>query len=147
MRKLESDIKRATKKYEYYKCEYEKARNDLQNLIELKEVEQMDKQGVRPNLINVMQYGAYLHGVQMGAKKILNDWFKMKNAGTLGKKEGRLELEAVLELVLKSKLNAERWISESTNMMLEPVERDKKGNVTKYKASFYVESTVRTKIS
>lgn len=31
-------------------------------------------------------------------------------------------------------------------MMFEPVERDKKGNITKYKASFYVERTVRQKI-
>lgn len=126
MRKLESDIRRATKRYARCKCDYEKARNDLQNLIELKEVEQMDKQGVRPNLINVMQYGAYLHGVQMGAKKILDDWFKMGNAGKLGKKEERLALEAFLELILKSKLDAARWIEESMGMMFEPVERDKK---------------------
>lgn len=139
MRKLESDIKRATKKYE-------EARDALQSLVDLKEVKRMDEQGVKPNLVNVMQYGAYLHGIQMACNKIRNDWFTTDNAGKLAKKDDRLIFEAVLEKVLESKLDAERWIGESTNMMFEPVERDKKGNVTKYKASFYVERTVRTKI-
>lgn len=146
MRKLESDIKRATKKYERAKAEYEKARDALQSLVDLKEVERMDEQGVKPNLVNVMQYGAYLHGIQMAYNKIRNDWFKGDSANDLSKKNNRLVLEAVLEKVLESKLDAERWIGEGTNMMFEPVELDKKGNVTKYKASFYVERTVRQKI-
>lgn len=139
MRKLESDIKRAKKKYE-------EARDALQSLVDLKEVERMDEQGVKPNLVNVMQYGAYLHGIQMACNKIRNDWFTMDNAGKLAKKDDRLVFEAVLEKVLESKLDAERWIGESTNMMFEPVERDKKGNVTKYKASFYIERIVKQKI-
>lgn len=146
MRKLESDINRATKKYERAKAEYEKAREALQSLIELKEVERMDEQGVKPNLQNVMQYGAYLHGIQMACNKIRNDWFTTDNAGELEKKDDRLVFEAVLEKVLESKLDAERWIGESTNMMFDPVERDKKGNVTKYKASFYIERIVKQKI-
>ena len=146
MKKLESDINRATKKYDRAKAEYEKARDALQNFVELKEVERLDEKGVKPNLVNVMQYGAYLHGVQMACNKIYNDWFKGDNANNLSKKEARASLDAVLEIVLKSKLDAERWIGESTNMMLEPVERDKKGNPTKYKASWYVERIVRTKI-
>ena len=146
MKKLESDIKRATKKYERAKAEYEKARDALQSLVELKEVERMDEQGVKPNLVNVMQYGAYLHGIQMACNKIRNDWFTMDNTGKLSKKDDRLVFEAVLEKVIESKLDAERWIGESTNMMFEPVERDKKGNVTKYKASFYIERIVKQKI-
>lgn len=146
MRKLESDIQRATKKYERAKTEYEKSRDDLQSLVELKEVERMDEQGVKPNFQNVMQYGSYLHGIQMACNKIRNDWFKGDSANSLAKKERRAVLEAVLEIVLKSKLDAERWISESTNMMFEPVERDKKGNVTKYKAKFYVERIVKQEI-
>lgn len=146
MRKLESDIKHATKKYELAKAEYEKARDALQSLVDLKEVERLDEQGVKPNLVNVMQYGAYLHGIQMACNKIRNNWFKGDNNNKLSKKEQRAVLEAVLEKVLESKLDAERWIGESTNMMFEPVERDKKGNVTKYKASFYVERIVKQKI-
>ena len=146
MRKLESDIRKAAKKYERAKAEYEKARDSLQSLVELKEVERMDEQGVKPNLQNVMQYGAYLHGIQMACNKIRNDWFKGDSANNLAKKEQRAVLDAVLEIVLKSKLDAERWISESTNMMFEPVELDKKGNVTKYKASFYIERIVKQKI-
>lgn len=146
MRKLESDIQRATKKYERAKAEYEKARDALHSLVELKEVERMDEQGVKPNLQNVMQYGAYLHGIQMACNKIRNDWFKGDSAKNLAKKEQRAVLESVLEKVLESKLDAERWISESTNMMFEPVERDKKGNVTKYKAKFYVERIVKQEI-
>ena len=95
---------------------------------------------------NVMQYGAYLHGIQMACNKIRNDWFKGDSANNLAKKERRAVLDAVLEIVLKSKLDAERWIGESKNMMFEPVERDKKGNVTKYKASFYIERIVKQKI-
>lgn len=146
MKKLESDIQRATKKYERAKAEYEKARDALQSIIELKEVERMDEQGVKPNLVNVMQYGAYLHGIQMACNKIRNDWFKGDSANNLAKKEQRAVLESVLEIVSKSKLDAERWIGESTNMMFEPVERDKKGNVTKYKAKFYVERIVKQEI-
>lgn len=93
-----------------------------------------------------MQYGAYLHGIQMACNKIRNDWFTTDNAGKLAKKDDRLVFEAVLEKVLESKLDAERWIGESTNMMLEPVERDKRGNVTKYKAKFYVERIVKQEI-
>lgn len=139
MRKLESDINRAKKKYE-------EARDALQSLVDLKEVERMDEQGVKPNLVNVMQYGAYLHGIQMACNKIRNDWFIGDNNNKLSKKEERAILEAVLEKVLESKLDAERWIGESTNMMFEPVERNKKGNVTKYKASFYIERIVKQKI-
>lgn len=146
MRKLESDIKRATKKYERVKAEYEKARDALHSLVELKEVELLDEQGVKPNLVNVMQYGAYLHGVQMACNKIRNDWFIGDNNNKLSKKEERAVLEAVLEKVLESKLDAERWIGDSTNMMFELVERDKKGNVTKYKAKFYVEQIVKQEI-
>lgn len=145
MRKLESDIKRATKKYEKAKAEYEKARDALQYLVDMKLVEKVDERGVEPNLVNVMQYGAYLHGAQMACAKIRHDWFKMDNASKLAKKDDRLVFEAVLEKVLESKLDAERWIGEGTNMMFEPVERDKKGNVTKYKASFYIERTIRQK--
>ena len=146
MKKLESDIQRATKKYERAKTEYEKARNELQYLIDMKLVEKVDKRGVEPDLANVMQYGAYLHGIQMACNKIRNDWFKGDSANNLAKKERRAVLESVLEIVLKSKLDAERWISDSTNMMFEPVERDKKGNVTKYKAKFYVERIVKQEI-
>lgn len=146
MKKLESDIQRATKKYERAKTEYEKARNELQYLIDMKLVEKVDKRGVEPDLANVMQYGAYLHGIQMACNKIRNDWFKGDSANNLAKKERRALLDAVLEIVLKSKLDAERWISDSTNMMFEPVERDKKGNVTKYKAKFYVERIVKQEI-
>ena len=146
MKKLESDIQRATKKYERAKTEYEKARNELQYLIDMKLVEKVDKRGVEPDLANVMQYGAYLHGIQMACNKIRNDWFKGDSANNLAKKERRAVLESVLEIVLKSKLDAERWIGESTNMVFEPVERDKKGNVTKYKASFYIERIVKQEI-
>lgn len=146
MRKLESDIKRATKKYEKAKAEYEKSRDALKSLVELKKVERMDEQGIKPNLVNVMQYGAYLHGIQMACAKIRHDWFMGDNENKLAKKEQRAILEAVLEKVLQSKLDAERWIGEGTNMMFEPVEFDKKGNVTKYKASFYIERTIRQKI-
>lgn len=41
MRKLESDIKRATKRYERIRSEYEKARAELQALTDLKEVERL----------------------------------------------------------------------------------------------------------
>lgn len=145
MKKLESDIKRATNRFKKAKNLYEQMRGELQRLIELKEVERMDEKGVKPNLVNVMQYGAYLHGVQMTCNKILNDWFRMNNSNKLAKKDDRLVFEAVLEIVLRSKLDAERWISEGTSMMFEPVQRDKKGNVTKYKASFYVNKTVKIK--
>lgn len=146
MRKLESDIKRATKKYERAKSEYEKAREELQYLVDMKLVEKADERGVEPDLANVMQYGAYLHGIQMACNKIRNDWFKGDIANSLAKKEQRAVLEAVLEKVLESKLDAERWIGEGTSMMFEPVERDKKGNVTKYKARFYVERIVKQEI-
>lgn len=146
MRKLESDIKRATKNYERAKAEYEKAREELQYLVDIKLVKKVDERGVEPDLANVMQYGAYLHGIQMACNKIRNDWFKGDSANDLSKKNNRLVLEAVLEKVLESKLDAERWIGESTNMMFEPVERDKKGNVTKYKAKFYVERIVKQEI-
>lgn len=146
MKKLESDIKRATKKYERAKAEYEKAREELQYLVDMKLVDKVDERGVEPDLANVMQYGAYIHGIQMACNKIHNDWFKGDIANSLAKKEQRAVLEAVLEKVLESKLNAERWIGESTNMMFEPVERDKKGNVTKYKAKFYVERIVKQEI-
>lgn len=146
MRKLESDIRRATKKYERAKAEYEKAREELQYLVDMKLVEKVDERGVEPDLANVMQYGAYLHGVQMACNKIRNDYFKGDNANSIGKKDNRLIFEAILEKVLESKLDAERWIGEGTNMMFEPVERDKKGNVTKYKAKFYVERIVKQEI-
>lgn len=146
MKKLESDIKRATKKYDRAKAEYEKARDALQNFVELKEIERLDEKGVKPNLVNVMQYGAYLHGIQMACNKIRSDWFKGDSTNNLAKKERRAVLEAVLEIVLRSKLDAERWISESSNMMFEPVERDKKGNPTKYKSKFYVERIVKQEI-
>ena len=146
MRKLESDIKRATKKYERAKAEYEKAREELQYLVDMNLVGKVDERGVEPELANVMQAGADLHGIQRACNKIRNDWFTMDNAGKLAKKDDRLVFEAVLEKVLESKLDAERWIGEGTNMMFEPVERDKKGNVTKYKASFYIEKIVKQKI-
>lgn len=146
MKKLEADIKRAKKKYERAKAEYGKAREALQSLVELKEVERMDEQGIKPNLVKVMQYGAYLHGIQRTCAKIRHDWFMGDNENKLAKKEQRAILEAVLKKVLESKLDAERWIGEGTSMMFEPVERDKKGNVTKYRASFYVERTVKVKI-
>lgn len=71
MRKLESDIKRATKNYENAKAKYEEARDAYEYLVELKEVERMDEQGVKPNLINVMYYGAYLNGIQRACAKII----------------------------------------------------------------------------
>lgn len=101
MRKLESDIKRATKKYERAKAEYEKAREELQYLVDMKLVEKVDERGVEPDLANVMQYGAYLHGIQMACNKIRNDWFTTDNAGKLAKKDDRL----VLNLCLKRFLN------------------------------------------
>lgn len=146
MRKLESDIKRATKNYERAKAEYEKAREELQYLVDMKLVEKVDERGVEPDLANVMQYGAYLHGIQMACNKIRNDYFKGDNANSIEKKNNRLIFEAILEKVLESKLDAERWIGESANMMFEPVERDKKGNVTKYKASFYIERIIKQEI-
>lgn len=139
MKKLNRDIKRAREKYE-------KALADLQGLLELAEVKKLGEKEILPNLRNVVYYGAYLHGVQMTCNKILHEWFKMDDAGKLAKKDDRLILEAVLEKVLESKLDAERWIVEDMPMMLEPVERDKKGTPTKYKASFYVEKKVRLKI-
>ena len=139
MKKLNRDIKRARENYE-------KALADLQGLIELAEVKKLGEQEILPNLRNVVYYGAYLHGVQMTCNKILHEWFKMDNAGKLAKKDGRLVLKAVLEKVLESKLDAERWIIEDMPMMLEPVERDKKGTPTKYKASFYTERVIREKL-
>lgn len=56
------------------------------------------------------------------------------------------KIERLNKKVLESLRDAERWITESTSMMFEPIERDKKGNVTKYKARFYVERTVKVKI-
>lgn len=146
MRKLESDIKRAKEKYDRAKAEYEKARDALQYLVDMELVEKVDERGVEPNLTNVTRCGAYLHGIQMACAKIRHDWFMGDNTNKLGKKDQRLVLEAVLEKVLESKLDAERWIGEGTSMMFEPVERDKKGNVAKYKASFYIERTIRQKI-
>ena len=55
MRKLESDIRKAAKKYERAKAEYEKARAALQPLTDLNEVERLDEDGVKPNLQNVRQ--------------------------------------------------------------------------------------------
>ena len=146
MRKLESDIKRAKNKYERAKAEYEKAREELQYLVDMKLVDKVDERGVEPNLTNVMQCGAYLYGIQRACAKIRHDWFMGDNENKLAKKEQRAILEAVLEKELESKLDAERWIGEGTNMMFEPVERDKKGNVTKYKAKFYVERIVKQEI-
>lgn len=146
MKKLGSDIRRATEKYEHCKRKYEEARAYLQNLMELGEADKMGEEDVKPNLRNVIYHGAYLGGVQAACKKILNDWFKMDNAGKLSKKDDRLVFEAVLEIVLESKLDAGRWIGEGLGMMFEPVGHDKKGNVTKYKASWYVERVIKTKI-
>ncbi len=134
------------KKYLYYKQEYEKARDRLQNLMELQEAAKMSEEEVKPVLRNVMYYGAYLSGIQVACKKILDDWFKMPKINGLGKKEDRLILEAVLEIVLKSKLDAERWISENIEMKLKPVKFDKKGKPTKYKANWYVERRIRIEL-
>ena len=146
MRKLESDIRRAEERLERCKREYEAAREALQELTGLEEAVRLDGEGVKPNLRDVRQYGAFLGGVRRACSKILNDWFRNENAGNLSKKDDRLILKASLELAEGSLLNAERWVGEEMGMMFEPVERDKKGAATKYKASFYVERTVRTKI-
>ena len=146
MRKLESDIRRATKKYEYYKQQYEAAREALQKLTGLEEAVRLDSEGMKLNLRDVIQYGAFFGGVRRACCKILNDWFRNENAGNLSKKDDRLIFKAYLELAESSLLNAERWMGEEMEMMFEPVERDKKGTPTKYKASFYVNKTVRTKL-
>ena len=146
MKKLESDIQRAAKKYERAKAEYEKARDALQSLVELKEVERLDEQGIKPNLVNVMQYSAYLSGVQRAVEKILNDHFKMYNADQLSSKDSRLLFVAEVEIALKDKISADRWIGNYPNMSVKAVEFDKKGKATKYKANWYVERIVKQEI-
>lgn len=146
MRKLTSDIKRSTKKYERAKAEYEKARAALQTLTDLKEVERLDEEDVKPNLRNVRQYGEYLSGVRAAVGKILRDYFSLPDGRALSGRDDRLALDAVLRLASESKLSADRWINEDISIMIEAVEKDKKGKATKYKASFYVERTIKQKI-
>ena len=146
MKKLQSDIRRARKKYDYYKAEYEKARAALENLVTLEAAEQMDIEAVRPKLHHATYYGAFLSGVVRACAKILSEYFDMADGKGLGTANERAALKAVLKLVTKSKLSADRWMTGSENMILEPVARDKKGKPTEYQASWYVTKTVKQKL-
>lgn len=146
MRKLDSDIRKTTKRYERIRSEYEKARVELQALTDLKEVERLDEDGVKPNLQNVRQYGAYLSGVRAAIDKILQAYFTSDSAGSLSSKEDRMLFEADLRLAIESKISVDRWITGYPHKIFEAVEKDKKGKTTKYKASWYVERTIKQKI-
>lgn len=137
MKKLESDIARAMR-------DYIRTAENLQNLVDLQEVHRLSETGFKPNLVNVTQYGAYLHGVQMACEKILRDNFTQGNG--LASKDDRLVLEAELKLVLESKLSADRWITGYPNMMLEPVKKDKSGKAKAYKASWYMKKSLKVKL-
>lgn len=145
MKKLQSDLRRAQRKYDHCKQEYEKAREELERLVTLEEVERLDALGVRPELHRVSIYGAFLGGVRKALCKILNDCFLDKESSGLKSADDRLTFKAMLQLATQSPLSADRWIGEDMNMMFEPV-RDKKGRVTEYRACWYVERTVRQKI-
>lgn len=146
MRKLESDIRRATRRYKAACLWYEKTREALQDLTDLQEAARLDGQGIKPNLERVRQYGAYLSGVQRAVGKILHDKLLGDNARKLSGKDGRLCLVAELELVMRDKVSADRWIGGYPNMRIKAVAFDKKGKPTKYEATWYVRQTIDIEI-
>lgn len=121
-----------------------KAREDLdrakKRLVFLLELNAAADTEIVLNARNVGFYHAYYSGIRDACNRILDDKFRMR--------EGKLEplvLRAELECAGKSILDAERWMSQEYGMMFEP-EKNKRGKITGYKASFYKVTSLRQKI-
>ena len=130
MKELERQIKTA-------RSNFDKAMKRLEFLLELKAASTAD---IVLNARNVGFYHAYYSGIRDACNRILDDKFRMR--------EGKLEplvLRAELECAGKSILDAERWMSQEYGMMFEP-EKNKRGKITGYKASFYKVTSLRQKI-
>lgn len=121
MKELERQIKAA-------RSNFDKARKRLEFLLELKAASTAD---IVLNARNVGFYHAYYSGIRDACNRILDDKFRMR--------EGKLDLlilRAELECASESVLNAQRWANKEYGMMFEP-EKNKRGKITGYKASFY----------
>lgn len=136
MRKLKSDIRKAVKSYFKYKRLYEEAMENLASLKVLEEVQRLDDADkLKLNLREVVQYGAYISGIQK-ALLFIRDRCILDSKSI--SKDRLMHLKANIELALSSKIAAERLVvGEWGNIKYRPV-KDKKGNVTGYKANFYV---------
>ena len=136
MKKLKSDIRNATKKYNLCKEAYEKAMENLVSLKVLEEVQRLDDTDkLKLNLREVTQSGAYISGIQKALLFIRDNCIGNKKSIS---KDDMMILKATIELALSSKIAAERLVvGEWGNVKYCPV-KDNKGNITGYKAKFYV---------
>ena len=136
MRKLKSDIRKAVKSYFKYKRLYEEAMENLASLKVLEEVQRLDDaDSLKLDLRKVAQYGAYISGIQKALLFIRDRCICDSKSIS---KDSLMHLKANIELALSSKIAAERLVvGEWGNVIYHPV-KDKKGNVTGYKANFYV---------
>ena len=135
MRKLQSDINKATKLYNLSKKQYERAMEKLVSLKEMEETVRLDEAGkLKVNLRNVFLYGAYLNGVQAA-------FCWLDNVYLSGRKnllrDDAMRLKADIRLALKSKLWADRIIGGWNDIRYVPI-KDKKGKVTGYEVKPYV---------
>lgn len=139
MRKLQSDIRKATKFYNRAKEQYENAMESLVSLKVLEEVQRLDDADqLRLNLREVTQSGAYISGIQKALLFIRDRCICGKKSIS---KDDMMILKATIELALSSKIAAERLVvGEWGNIKYIPI-KDKKGNTTGYEAKFYVKTT------
>lgn len=136
MKKLQSDIRKATKQYNRCKEAYDKAMENLVSLKVLEEVQRLDDAAkLKLNLREVIQYGAYISGIQKALLFIRDRCICGKKSIS---RDDTMILKATIELALSSKIATERLVAgEWGNIRYHPI-KDKKGNVTGYEAKFYV---------
>ena len=128
MRKIDKDIRIVEERYKFW-------RERLKYLYELRDASDFED-SVRPDMKNVLYYGAYYKGVRDALDKI-------RAANVF--KDAKIN-DAVLRLASRSVTDADRWMSEQYPVILTVSERDRKGNPKRMEASWGERVTVTRKI-
>lgn len=91
-------------------------------------------------LCNINWYGAYLHGMRMMLLK-LRDWGLCDEPHKDKQKEGQIYNKSILDLIMNSTLNLERFVGEEYEIRFTDHERDKKGKLKSCRAYFAKKTT------
>lgn len=95
----------------------------------------------RANLLcNINWYGAYLHGMRMMCLK-LRDRCLCDEPKTNSSKEDKIYKKAILDLIMSSTINLERFVNEEYEIRFTEHERDKKGKLKSCRAYFAKKTT------
>lgn len=91
---------------------------------------------VKPNMQNIVYYGAYLDGARAMLRRMRDDTHGKINFSQLNGKESVVYNAAILELISRDKHHMNMYLENRYDIMYRNHERDKKGRLVSVEAYF-----------